>query len=169
MMTVLLANLGRIKTAVGFDVSKRAIDIARKAIYPKGCDLTFRRLSPGDRWPQDRFDAVVCIDVLHHVPRLEQRAFITKLCGSGAGRRIIFKDVSPKPLWMAIGNILHDLLLSRQWICIRGENEVEAWFREDGMEILESKRLDTLWYSHYLIVAQRNRRGGHRTARGCND
>lgn len=158
MMTVLLANLGRIKKAVGFDVSQKAVDTAKKAA-PGGCELSFRRLAAGERWPQDGFDTVVCIDVLHHVPRREQRTFIKNLSGIRPGRRIIFKDVSPKPFWMALGSVLHDLLLSRQWIYIRSEDDVEAWFMDEGMEIRERKRLDTLWYSHYLIVAERKDSG----------
>ncbi len=159
MMTVLLANLVRIKKAAGFDVSQKAIDTAQKAAYPRGCDLSFRRLAAHEKWPQDGFDTVVCIDVLHHVPRREQRTFIKNLSGIRPGRRIIFKDVSPKPFWMAMGSVLHDLLLSRQWIYIRSEDDVEAWFRDEGLDIRVSKRLDTLWYSHYLIVAEKKDSG----------
>jgi 2-polyprenyl-3-methyl-5-hydroxy-6-metoxy-1,4-benzoquinol methylase len=154
LMTVLLANVGRIQRAVGIDVSQKPIEIARRAVYPKECEVSFECLPKNASWPEG-FDTVLCIDVLHHIPRNEQREFVQRLASVIPGRTIIFKDVSPRPFWMATANILHDLFLSGQWVSIPDEHEVCAWFEEEGLSVVEQRRLDTLWYSHYLVVAEK--------------
>lgn len=153
IMTVLLAHLGKLKTGIGIDISRKSIRVAQKAICPAGSNIIFKCLSMNERWPEGDFDAVISIDVLHHIPLKDQRAFIEKL--SHAGLRVIFKDVSPKPFWKAIASIIHDLLLSRERIHIRSEEDVSKWLREEGLTIIESSRLNMLWYSHYLIVAEK--------------
>lgn len=155
LMTVLMAQLGKVKYGIGFDISRKAIDIARAAVIPHDCDIHFRCLSKDDPWPDGEFDTVVCVDVLHHIPRREQRDFIGKLAGVGKRSRIVFKDVSPKPFWKAFANVLHDLMLARQWIYCRSDEQVRKWFEEEEFSIIEHRRLDVLWYSHYLLVAEK--------------
>jgi 2-polyprenyl-3-methyl-5-hydroxy-6-metoxy-1,4-benzoquinol methylase len=157
LMTVLLANLGKIQRGAGIDISRKPIDIARGAVYPKTCDVSFECLPENASWPEG-FDTVLCIDVLHHIPRDGQRQFIQRLISINPGRTIIFKDVSPRPFWMAAASVLHDLLLSGQWISIPDEHEVRTWFEAEGLLVVEQRRLDTLWYSHYLVVAEKDRK-----------
>ncbi|HLG23078.1 MAG TPA: class I SAM-dependent methyltransferase [Candidatus Manganitrophaceae bacterium] len=155
LMSVLLAYTGKVARGVGVDPSPGAIETARAAVLPEGRDIVFRRAPGPDQWPDERFDSIVCIDVLHHVPPSEQRAFIKKLAQVDFTGRIVFKDVSPKPFWMAWASRLHDLFISRQWIHIRSEEEVRRWFEEEGFSVTGPTRHDTLWYSHYLIVAEK--------------
>ncbi len=155
LMSVLLSHLGKAKKVVGIDVSQKAIDTARSAVVPLDCDVTFEYLSKDKPWPDGDFDTIVSVDVLHHIPAAEQRDFIRRLAHTGFKANVVFKDISPKPFWKALANIAHDLLLSRQWTHPRSEVEVEKWLQEEGLSIVVSRRLDTLWYSHYLIVAKR--------------
>lgn len=159
LMTILLAHLGKVKRAVGIDTSSKAINTACSAITPHNNDISFRCISEDDPWPDEYFDTILCVDVLHHIKTNEQRDFINKLTQTGNGSKIIFKDVSPKPFWKAIASILHDFLLTRQRIYIRDEEEVRRWFIDEGFSVLEYRRLDMLWYSHYLLVVEK-RKGG---------
>lgn len=159
MMTVLLANLGKIGLGTGFDVSEQAIAKASKALVPRGSEIVFKHIKQDSAWPVGHFDAALCIDVLHHVPREEQRAFVSNLARASGAQRIILKDISPKPFWMGMANVATDLLVNRQLVHMADEKDVELWLREEGFEIVENKRIHTLLYSHYLVVADRIHRG----------
>ena len=156
----LMAGVGMEFVGVGIDVSQSAIDMAKAAARQVAMSnlratLSFHRVELDADWPAGRFDVLTCIDVLHHVPAASQRDFVRKLASANCARKLIFKDVSPVPLWMGLASVLHDLALSRQWITMRHEDRIREWLIEEGLTVTECKRLDTLWYSHYLIVAER--------------
>lgn len=153
VMTVLLAHLRRFERMVGIDASETVIETARRAVMPKGTSVSFEHVRD-DAWPDEHFDHVVSIDVLHHVPRERQREFVQRLARTAAGGAVVFKDVSPRPRWKAWAAHAHDALINRETIHIRDENEVADWFREAGMEIREQRRMDMACYSHYMIVGQ---------------
>jgi len=154
-MTILMAYHGKIKRGIGIDTSMEKIETARAVKAPDGVNLEFHRIEAEDDWPEGNYDNILSIDVLHHIPRSEQRHFIKKLCRVSPGANIIFKDVSPRPFWKMAANIFHDLLLSREWIHVRDEEEVKEWFLDEGCKVTVAKRMDMLCYSHYLIIAQR--------------
>jgi cyclopropane fatty-acyl-phospholipid synthase-like methyltransferase len=154
-MSVLLAHAAGAKRLIGIDTAPAALGTAREAIIPAGTHAEFLHV-PGDRpWPTERVDHVVCIDVLHHVPVAHQRDFIRRLAQLNWTGTIFFKDVSPRPFWKAAASQLHDLLIARQWIHIPDERAVKRWLEEEGLVVSEPRRLDMLWYSHYLLIAQR--------------
>lgn len=155
MMSTLLVHSGRAKGVVGIDTSASAIKTAQKAVLPEIGKASFLRVSVEESWPQDQFDGVICLDVLHHIPRNEQRNFVKRLAHINFTGKVIFKDVSPRPIWKAFANKMHDLLVSRQWVHLRDEGEVREWFKSEGLAVTELRRLDMLWYSHYLIVAEK--------------
>ena len=57
-------------------------------------------------------------------------------------------------------NALHDFLMTRQRVNLRAMGEVAAWLAEDGFRVTRAERVDRLWYSHYLIVAERGAASG---------
>lgn len=103
MMTVLLAHIGKVVTGTGIDISEKSIAVAKRAVLPKGCNIKFRRIMPGESWPDGAYDNVLSIDVLHHIPRADQRAFIKNLCRAARSGTVVFKDVSPKPHGKLLG------------------------------------------------------------------
>ncbi len=97
MLMLLLAHSGKIKKGIGLDISSEAIQLARLAKLPKGCEIDFRCVSPDEAYPPERFDFVTCIDVLHHVPSSKQREFIRRVVRANLADTLIFKDVSQVP------------------------------------------------------------------------
>jgi len=153
IMSVLAAEAGA-SEIVGFDVSARAIDVARGVIV-NGVRPRFEVLPPGV-FPDGQFDVVLCVDVLHHVLPPEQLTFLDALCAHVApGGTLLVKDISPVPWRKAMANRMHDLVMARQWIHYRHEEEVAAYLARKGGEIVEKSRLDRLWYGHYLVVWKR--------------
>jgi cyclopropane fatty-acyl-phospholipid synthase-like methyltransferase len=150
-----LAHERGLASGTGVDLSPEAIAAASGCVAPN-VPLRFEWHGSEDPWPTGLFDAVTLVDVLHHVPREEQRAFIGRLRQTGA-RLAIVKDVDPRPRWKRWMNALHDFLMTRRGVYPRAMAEVRAWLEEDGFRVTRAERVDRLWYSHYLIVAERGR------------
>jgi len=124
-MTILMVYLGKTKKGIGIDTSMEKIQTAHAVKSHEGVNLESHRTKAADEWPEGDYDNILSIDVLHHIPRSGQRDFIKKLCKASRGANIIFKDISPRPFWKMMANILHELLLSREWIHIRDKEEVK--------------------------------------------
>lgn len=151
IMSALAAGPGQATRVLGFDISAKGIEIARGTQLPPG--VAEFRVLPAGEFPSETFDVVLAIDVLHHVPPPVQHDFIGSLCKCvSPGGLLIFKDISPRPWWKAFANRLHDLVMARQWVHYRHEDIVSDWLQSRGGKIIESTRLDRLWYSHYLLV-----------------
>jgi SAM-dependent methyltransferase len=155
LMGVLLAHVKHARRVVGVDISHEAIAVASSAVLPDTVEGVFSAVVPEAPLPKEPFDAVVCVDVLHHVPVPSQRAFVQRLANVDFSDAIYFKDLSPRPFWKSWANRVHDLLISRQSVNLAEEGEVKRWLEEEGLDVSGPHRLDTLWYSHYLLIARR--------------
>lgn len=154
----LLDNAGRIRSAVGFDVSYSAIDAALRALGSAGDDahITFRQIPTQGEWPAGEFDVVSMIDVMHHVRPAEQHdAFSRAARKVKPGGMLLYKDMSTRSLWRACANRIHDLVAARQWIRYVGAEAIKAWALEAGFALVEERTFDMLWYKHELMVFRR--------------
>jgi len=153
-----LAFAGKRVSGVGVDVAPDAIRAATLAartpeIPATGSTLSFQAASGSDAWPAGQFDVVSLIDVLHHVPAAEQRAFVTAAVSRvRPGGVFIYKDMCRRPIWRAWANRLHDLLLARQWIEYREIAEVQEWAIALGLVPQSRRDFARLWYGHELCV-----------------
>lgn len=152
---VILAHLGKIKRGIGIDISQNAINIARTALIPHDCDINFQHIPKHGIYPIGVFDTILCLHVLHHVPRAEQRDFIRKLSRISFSGRLILTDISPKPFWRALVNSIHDLLINKEFVYYSGETKVQKWLQKDGFSIIEYRSMKMFGYSNYMIVAEK--------------
>jgi 2-polyprenyl-3-methyl-5-hydroxy-6-metoxy-1,4-benzoquinol methylase len=161
LLLTLLAASGRVESAVGFDSSAPAISTARaaaEALGPAGNRLTFHHHDARAPWPADPplFDAVTIIDVMHHVPPHAHAGLIsTAAARLKNGGRLIYKDMARRPLWRALANRAHDLLMARQWINYAPIEHVEAWARDAGLTCSHRATHNRFWYGHELRVFEK--------------
>jgi hypothetical protein len=55
-----------------------------------------------------------------------------------------------------MANRLHDLLLAHQCIHYAPIAEVKRWATEAGLELIEARTINRLWYSHELCVFRKS-------------
>jgi 2-polyprenyl-3-methyl-5-hydroxy-6-metoxy-1,4-benzoquinol methylase len=122
------------------------------AISPKA-RLSFSRLDSDAAWPDEEFDVVFVIDVLHHVPPANQRVFFERVTSKVKQNGIlVYKDMSLRPWWKAQANRLHDLVLARETISYVPVATVEHWASLKGMRVIAREDISRLWYAHELRV-----------------
>ncbi|MGA2796704.1 MAG: class I SAM-dependent methyltransferase [Thermoguttaceae bacterium] len=154
IMTVLAANLAGAQRCLGVDVSEKAISAARRAKVG-GSAVEFN-LANEEGWGLEKFDVVLCVDVLHHVPLSKRKEFVAQLCAAARpGGVVLLKEISPRPRWKYLANCLHDLIISRQWVTCTSPETVRAWFEQAHMTIREVTPMHRLWYAHYLVAAEK--------------
>ena len=160
LLTVLTADRTDVGRVVGFDSSPAAIALARmaaEALKSAGRPTPEYQLRDAAAdWPAGTFDVVAVVDVLHHIPPAAQRRVVELACGKvAAGGRLIYKDIGPRPRWRAGMNRLHDLVMARQWVRYVDAETVWAWVEGCGLTAGKVERINTLWYGHDLLVADR--------------
>jgi 2-polyprenyl-3-methyl-5-hydroxy-6-metoxy-1,4-benzoquinol methylase len=150
---LLLAELNWIREGIGLDISSHRIRTAQR-LQGNRDHLRFCAVNPDDPGPTDPVDCVTMIDVIHHVPPQRHRAFV-QAAAKHAASRILIKDIDPAAKFKSGANTLHDLVLSRQRPRYCHPEDLCTWLGESGFKVRLRQRCDMLWYSHFLIVADR--------------
>jgi 2-polyprenyl-3-methyl-5-hydroxy-6-metoxy-1,4-benzoquinol methylase len=161
LLLALLARRGRACASIGFDSSERAIELANAMLKAHASETWVREVSFQHRaveagYPEGQFDAVVMIDVMHHVPPMNHReALIGAAARVAPGGLLVYKDMCLRPRWRAAANRMHDLTVARQWIHQRPIGQIEAWALDAGLRLRDSRDIACLWYGHELRVFRR--------------
>lgn len=158
LFIALLARLGRIDSAVGFDADRIAINAAQRiaTTLPGGAGIRFEHRDAHEAWPTGSFDVVSLIDVMHHVQPDKQGALIaTAAAHVKQGGMLLYKDMGRRPLWRAWANRLHDLLMVKEWIHYARLEDVVHWARAAGLALERQGSMDMLWYRHEWAVFRR--------------
>lgn len=152
-----LAATGRIEQGTGCDSSERAIRTANAARARLHRDvLDFQCVTELARAPSGPFDAVLMIDVLHHVPPPRQKEAVLVVAGRVApGGVLIYKDMASRPAWRRWANTLHDLVIARQFVNYVPVAEVEHWLTDAGFAVIHRDAYSRLVYGHELRVFRR--------------
>lgn len=130
-----LAGAQRIAAGFGFDASRSAVASAQAMLGrlppEPAVEIVHRTIEAP--WPDERYDVVSMIDVLHHVDPAHQReAVLSAAARVRPGGLMLYKDMALEPAWMAAANRLHDLLAARQWIRYARFSDVASWLAGAG-------------------------------------
>ncbi|MGY4167830.1 class I SAM-dependent methyltransferase [Bradyrhizobium sp. USDA 4529] len=151
---ITLAALGRIASGYGADVSSKAIAQAALAAdnYPQS-DLTFQTMGSIDDVPQNKFDVVMMIDAMHHIPLQYRHATfagcIKRMKPSGL---FIYKDMADEPFLNALLNRLHDLVIAGEIIRYLPLEAALEWAASFDLQLILRSAYTKLFYRHELLV-----------------
>ena len=125
-----------------------------KKIFP---NTNYIKIKDITDWPKDDFNVITVIDVLHHIKPSEQNKFILEILNKiKPGGTLLIKDMSMKPWYCALMNIIHDLVFANQLIRYFPFDELVKIIEKNGFQILETNSKILLWYSHEWLVAKKN-------------
>jgi 2-polyprenyl-3-methyl-5-hydroxy-6-metoxy-1,4-benzoquinol methylase len=154
----LLSSGGRIQSGLGFDASRSAISLAaRMAERLPGTAISFRQIDVSEAWPDGTFDVVSLIDVMHHIPSTEREHALRLISDRvRPGGIFLYKDMVDQPIWRALANQAHDLVIARQLIKYEPVERVEDLCKTLGLEMIVQMNFNMLWYGHELRVFRRS-------------
>lgn len=157
LLAILLAS-ERIREGVGCDVNGDALASAKKAADRTGWGerVTFRRIGGFEELPDDCFDVVTMVDVLHHVPEADRAQAVTQcLRRVGPNGLFLFKDMVEKPFLRRLAHNLDDLLFSGEWVRQVKTEALEKQVEDAGFRLLKSEDIPRVFYGNTLRVFQR--------------
>jgi len=140
---------------LGLDLNTGRIDMARRAAATLG--LSNARFSVADAREalelETEFDAVVMMDLLHHIPDESKRQLLdTVLSRLAPGGLLIIKDVTRRPSWKLLFTWLLDVAMTRgfemwYWSPAQFRSAIDPRFQMEAYPIS-----DWLPYPHIVYV-----------------
>jgi len=158
---ITLGTLGRVASGLGCDTNEQALRVARQASElmarrKPDSSLAFVQTQGIADWPDDTFDVVSLIDVLHHIPpHLQEDFLLAAWQRVRPGGRLVYKDMASSPKLHALANRLHDLLLARQVIHYFPLDSASARLVSTGGTVLHKGSWRRGPYAHELLVVEK--------------
>lgn len=154
---LLLTEFAQPSYLYGIEISKKLIDNAHNLFSNFAKEKYAFEQYDGIHFPKAlaEMDVLFLIDVLHHVPKNNQEAFLKDLANiMKPGARLVLKDINAaSPLVYC--NKIHDLIFARE---IGNEMSMESaknLLVANGLNIIEQSKRTMYVYPHYTLVAQK--------------
>lgn len=155
-MLLELIRTRSVKTVGGCEVSREALREAETAVN--------RELGHSGEFIATKepplclsaYDCITLIDVLHHIPKDVQEAYLQKVAGlMKPGSILVLKDIDASgPLvWF---NRLHDAIFAGSGFQEIPASKAEAMLEAAGLAIESRWTVRRLWYPHYFLIARKN-------------
>ncbi|KAA6348783.1 Ubiquinone biosynthesis O-methyltransferase [termite gut metagenome] len=142
---------------MGIEISNELLKIANQTLQLTKFQNYNLEVYNGSQLPVTLkdYNYISMIDILHHIPKKEQEAYLKNLCQHlKKGDKLLFKDINAKTPFV-IFNKIHDLILSRQITHELPAAKVVDIFENMELEIRYFKKITTIVYPHYIILAEK--------------
>jgi cyclopropane fatty-acyl-phospholipid synthase-like methyltransferase len=104
------------------------------------------------------FDAVLAVDVLHHL-EFDEHAKVAKSMAAAirGGGMCLVKEMDVRPAWKYHWNRIHDRIVAREWVNCRSPQEMASLFEEAGLIPMRIERVDRPYgpYPQYILRFQK--------------
>jgi 2-polyprenyl-3-methyl-5-hydroxy-6-metoxy-1,4-benzoquinol methylase len=150
-------QMHRGRSIVGVDPDERRIGIAR--LVAASLDLREHRFVAGDVREaalEGPFDAAYVLDVMHHLPREDQRPVLARLRDALVpGGTLLIKDITTEPRFGLLFTEALDRLMVgfREPLAYRHHREWGSMLYELGFKVRMVRVPDVLPYPHVVIAA----------------
>lgn len=154
---LLLSHFAQPSELFGIEISDRLIENANNLFSKQNFSNYKFSTYDGVHFPADlgNCDIIFLIDVLHHVPKLNQTQFVSDLAKvMKPGSRLILKDINAEsPLVYC--NKLHDIIFAGEKGNELGFKKAKELLIANELEIIEEQKRTMYVYPHYTIVARK--------------
>lgn len=155
---LLLAEFAKPSYMFGIEINDHLVNNA-KSLFAKHSNVPFEfEKFDGVHFPDkiNSLDIIFLNDVLHHVPKPNQRQFMKDLIAKmKPGARLIVKDINGGSV-LVYFNKMHDLVFAGEIGNELPYKKTQTWLTEDKMEIIDFKKKRMYVYPHYTIVAKKS-------------
>jgi 2-polyprenyl-3-methyl-5-hydroxy-6-metoxy-1,4-benzoquinol methylase len=155
LLHLALSDAG-VSRAAGYDVSTKAVRAAQTLPWSaEQLHVLHRTLNEGVPDIADA-DYVTLCDVLHHVPPEAKAPFLKDITEKmRPGAMLIVADIDASRRGGSWMNQLHDLVVSQEWVAPVAAPVARSMLQQAGMIVREESFVRSLWYPHYLILAEK--------------
>ena len=143
---------------IGVDINRRRLAVARQAAEELGLpNLRFEYMNVAETQPQERCDAMVTLDILHHVPpEAAQQLLEVAYAHLPAGGVLVAKDVDTVPVHQRWFTWWMDKLMDfRTPVHYRHHQEWRRTLEAIGFAVELEKIADPLPYPHVLLIGRK--------------
>lgn len=107
---------------------------------------------------QNRFDVIVFFDVLHHIAPSHQLSVINEaLKLLNPKGMIILKEINTKPIWKYVWNLLHDYVMTKEYIYCRSAYNWQKILKNHHLKTTIGYSRVGRCYPHIFITGQLKR------------
>ena len=154
----LLAKFTSIKSIEGVEISQKLVTNANELSkeFENKKSLSFS-IFDGKNLPESvsKAEIVYLIDVIHHVPKLQQFDFLKEIFNKmNKDAVLIFKDINASSLFVPV-NKAHDLIFAGEIGNELGFKKAESWVKQIGFEIVEGFTQQVFLYPHYFLICKK--------------
>lgn len=142
---------------IGSEIDKNRIILAKK-ISSSIPNLSFKN---SDLIGQSKlkFDAILAIDLLHHLNPLQKKHFLkdsfSKLKNDGI---LVIKDIDTRPLTKYFWNYFHDLLMTKfSRLYFLSSAKTQKILNQNNFKIIKKGLYHNFLYPHIYYVCQKNK------------
>jgi cyclopropane fatty-acyl-phospholipid synthase-like methyltransferase len=149
-------KLKKVQNAVGIDVDSNFINLLNNT-FSKFNSTHYKFFSRDNYkfWPQETFNIVSMIDLLHHLKKHDQITYFKEAAKRVKSNGIfIVKDMLNRPKFYGLMNTINDLIFSRQLANYPDLDQLVSEISAD-FKVIFSNQTRLLWYMHRLIVLQK--------------
>jgi 2-polyprenyl-3-methyl-5-hydroxy-6-metoxy-1,4-benzoquinol methylase len=154
---LLLSRFTEASYLYGIEITPRLIDNANKLFSTQRPGSYGFSTYDGVHFPEklQEMDVIYLVDVLHHVPKNSQEAFLKNLSQTlKPGARLVLKDINAASPFVYF-NKLHDLIFASEIGNEMSMEQAKKLLQENGLEIIEQSKRRMYVYPHYTIVAKK--------------
>jgi 2-polyprenyl-3-methyl-5-hydroxy-6-metoxy-1,4-benzoquinol methylase len=144
---------------LGVDRSEKRVEMARRVVAQVGVEATFEAADIREARTDGRFDGAYVLDVLHHIPRADQRSVLEKLRDLLVpGGVLLIKDITTEPwLGLKFTEILDRAMVGLdEELAYRHHREWQALLEELGFSVRVVRVPDVLPYPHVILAARKS-------------
>lgn len=141
----------------GIDLSPNRVERARKSAGKLGLSNVEYDAANVLEWkPEEDFDAVYLLDVIHHLPAAEVPGFLEKIRSLIVpGGMLVIKEVADRPRYKMLFTLVLDrLMVGMEPIRYWPPDELMELLTRLGFRVFRHRMTDILPYPHILYIAR---------------